>query len=458
MRRMLLAILPWVLCLTTLLAVGCPSSGERRSNDDDVTDDDDDDTETDDDDASDDDDSPPAPGVLLLSADLSDFGLLAAGDSASTDINFENVGGSSVVAQLTLSDISGAWQIPGSTVNVAPDTTESRALTFNAPDAAGIYTLSITAAHDGANPSPQEVVFSAESEGDGTGDDDDATSPPTFDCALAPMTAPSEAIIPGARGYHGLAFDDLGFIVGSDGSSLIKSDYAGSWSVFLPGTGAAQQMVYLPDGDLAYATGAGVMRATPAGGITTLASGLNLYGLAMGPDGLLWGAGNSGVYRIDQDTGASTFLFMLSGDTPHSLGFSPAGDTLYIGTIGSGTVYSVGINAGGNVVGSPSAFAIGVGGGWHDGVGVDACGYLYVPDYWDSKLFRINPTTGVSNVFMDWSPTFGAYGHGAVFGNGIGGWSEYNLYVPLPYNGNLVKEVVIGVPRKEWDGVVINAP
>ena len=446
-----------LLALVGLLASGCPRPSTDSTDDDDATGDDDDAT-GDDDDATGDDDDSMTPGVLIFTADLSDFGSLAGGASASTNMYFENAGGSSIVVQLTLSDLSGAWQTPGSTVNVGPFSTESRTLTFNAPNSADTYSLSINADHDGVNPSPQELLFSAVSEGDGSGDDDDSTSVPVYDCLQAPPVASGEAIIPGARGYHGLAFDDLGLVVGSDGSSLIRSDYSGSWSVFLPGAGPAQQMVYLPNGDLAYATSVGVVRATPAGGIWYIAPGIDLYGLAMGPNGLLWGAGNSGVYRINQDTEVSTWLFDLAVDEPHSLGFSPAGDTLYIGTVGSGTVYSVDIDLSGSVVGSPAAFASGVGGGWHDGVGVDACGYLYVPDYWDSRLFRINPTTGVSNIFMDWTSVPGGYGHGAVFGNGVGGWSEYNLYVPLPYSNNLVKEVVIGVPRKEWAGVVINAP
>jgi|GEM_PF-1066004 len=440
-----------LLALSALLASGC----QRPADDDDSNDDDD---SADDDDIGGDDDDSVSAGILIVTADLSDLGTLESGASATTSMYFENAGGSSLVVQLALSDLSGAWQIPGSTVNVAPFSTESRPLTFNAPASAGTYSLSVNAAHDGANPSPQELVFSAVSEGDGSGDDDDSTSVPVFDCLLAPPTAASETIIPGARGYHGLAFDDVGEVVGSDGSSLIKSDYSGSWSVFLPGTGPAQQMLYLPNGDLAYATFSGVMRATPAGGISVIGAGLNLYGLAMGPDGLLWGAGDAGVYRIDQDTGVSTYLFGTGSDSPHSLGFSPAGDTLYVGTVGSGTVYSASIDPSGNVVGAASAFATGVGGGWHDGVGVDACGYLYIPDYWDSRLFRVNPSTGLSTIFMDWTSVPGGYGHGAVFGNGIGGWSESNLYVPLPYNGNQVKEVIIGVPRKEWAGVVINAP
>ena len=295
----------------------------------------------------------------------------------------------------------------------------------------------------------------ATSDDDDSGDDDDSVA--IYDCLQAPTVSSGESIIPGARGYHGLDFDEFGDIVGSDGASLIKSTYSGGWSVFMPGTGSLEQIVYLPNGDLATASSFGVNRITPAGGTSVIVPALSLYGLIVGPDDKLWGAGYPGIFKIDQDTGAANFLFGLSSDQPHSLGFSPDGSTLYIGTIGSSTVYSVGIDANFNPIGTPAPFATNVGGGWHDAVAVDACGFLYVPDFWEDRLFRITPS-GTVSVFADWSSIAGGYGHGGVFGNGIGGWSDMDLYVPLPYNGNLVKEVEVGVPGPDWPGVVINAP
>ncbi|MCO4769404.1 MAG: hypothetical protein KDA24_05190, partial [Deltaproteobacteria bacterium] len=134
--------------------------------DDDATGDDDDAT-GDDDDATGDDDDSTAPGVLIFTADLSNLGNVSGGSSTSTNLYFENAGGMSIVVQLTLSDLSGAWQIPGSIVNVAPFSTESRALTFNAPVTPGTFSLTVNADHDGSNPSPQQLVFSAMSGGGG---------------------------------------------------------------------------------------------------------------------------------------------------------------------------------------------------------------------------------------------------------------------------------------------------
>ena len=39
------------------------------------------------------------------------------------------------------------------------------------------------------------------------------------------------------------------------------------------------------------------------------------------------------------------------------------------------------------------------------------------------------------------------YGHGTEWGNGVGGWREDAIYIPLPYNDAKVRELVIGVPE-----------
>ena len=39
-----------------------------------------------------------------------------------------------------------------------------------------------------------------------------------------------------------------------------------------------------------------------------------------------------------------------------------------------------------------------------------------------------------------------------------GGWNEMAIYLPLPYNGNQVSVIDIGVPHRTWTGTVINQP
>jgi hypothetical protein len=89
-------------------------------------------------------------------------------------------------------------------------------------------------------------------------------------------------------------------------------------------------------------------------------------------------------------------------------------------------------------------FATIAGGGWLDGLGVDACGNLFVPDYNTSSLYRISPEGLVSLYYYFGSV---AYGHGLAWGSGMGGWNAEALYLPQPYDENTVVEVVIGVPE-----------
>ena len=51
------------------------------------------------------------------------------------------------------------------------------------------------------------------------------------------------------------------------------------------------------------------------------------------------------------------------------------------------------------------------------------------------------------------------YGHGVVWGRGLGGWRPDAIYMPQPYNDAKVREVVIGVPDgatvRTWNGVAV---
>jgi hypothetical protein len=289
------------------------------------------------------------------------------------------------------------------------------------------------------------------------------TPTPAYDCAAIPPAPLSLRTLNGPRGYHGLAFDHAGMIVGSDGSSLIRSDYAGNWTVFVPNLGSAEQMDYLPNGDLALTVSwsGDLHRVTPAGGRSLIAANLGAYGVLVGPDGMIYAAGGTEVNRIDPATGVRTLLGEFGGDDEaHSLDFSPDHRRLYIGTNNwagiIGTLYVLHLDANLNPMGPPEVFAT-VGEGWHDGIAVDACGNLYVVDFWTFAMYRIDPNGAVS-LYHNWGPGGTDYGHATVFGNGIGGWRIDAIYAPMPYNDNLVQEIVIGAPSRHWLGQVINAP
>lgn len=266
-----------------------------------------------------------------------------------------------------------------------------------------------------------------------------------------PDTLPPETHIEGARAYKGLAFDADGLLVGSDNSSLIKSSYDGDWSVFLPGAGDIEQMTYLPDGDLVVTTSwsnGHMRRITPEGGVSVLAPGLSAYSVILGPDGMLYGAGWDGVYRVDPETGESDELLSTRGGGPsgRTLAFSADLTRLYMGTVDDrGRIFYFELGEDLEILSEPKLFVEGVGHGWHDGLGVDICGNLWAADYDSSKLFRISPD-GQIDVMADWSDNSNQFGHGLFWGSGVGGWRADALYMPVPEAGKKVKELVIGVP------------
>ena len=95
-------------------------------------------------------------------------------------------------------------------------------------------------------------------------------------------------------------------------------------------------------------------------------------------------------------------------------------------------------------------------GGWQDAIGVDACGNVWVPDYFTSALYRISPDGNYEHMVETrerW------YGHGIAWGSGIGGWRTDTIYMPQPYNENRVREVVVGVPDgrfvRTFNGVAV---
>jgi sugar lactone lactonase YvrE len=300
---------------------------------------------------------------------------------------------------------------------------------------------------------------------DGAPDCDD--SGPVFNCATVPDRPTSETWVSGARGFHGLAFDDAGFLIGSDNNALLRTDREGNSTVFVPGLGMLQQMTYLPDGDLIVSSGetGGLYRVTPEGGVETIAADLHAYSVLLGPDGRIYsgttvGPTNPGIARTNLETGeVEEFARLPEGVGARSLNFNRDFTALYVGIgggLGTGTIFRIELDEDLEPIADPEVFAQGVGQGWLDAIAVDACGRLYVPDSWTLGLYRVDPSGEVEH-YLDWAHSEGLYGHDAVFGSGIGGWLDDALYMPLPYQANKVKELVIGVPGRTYPGAVINA-
>ena len=281
-----------------------------------------------------------------------------------------------------------------------------------------------------------------------------SSSTEPFDCDSVPVVPVSVRELSAPRGYHDVAFDLDGNLIGSDNSTLFKASDDSSSSGWIPGLGMLQQFDWMPNGDLVVAkeSDGTLRRITPGGGQTTIATDVYAYGVVVGPDEQIYAANNTTLQRIDPNTGERQVLFDPAGwfGGVRVLNFSPDLTQLYMGTsFGNGDVYVVDLDANLDPTGSVRVLAGGVGqGNYHDSLAVDLCGYLYVADYDTRALYRVSPEGQVQDLLGHMG---NAYGHGAEWGRGIGPWRDDALYLPQPYDGNTVLEVVIGVPTgRSW--------
>jgi streptogramin lyase len=146
----------------------------------------------------------------------------------------------------------------------------------------------------------------------------------------------------------------------------------------------------------------------------------------------------------------------LPDGRPKVVAFDRAGTTAYVGTVGgTGVVYTLPLDAAGAPAGPPTPFAV-AGGGWHDAIGVDACGTVYVTDAVTTALYRLDPAGGVT-LALDLAVD--DHAHGLAWGSGVGGWRADALYLAQPYGGEHLAEVIVGVPAAGWrDGRYLVVP
>ena len=132
-----------------------------------------------------------------------------------------------------------------------------------------------------------------------------STDSDTWDCDALPAAPLFVEELSGPMGYHDVAFDDEGFIVGYDGWNLVKATPSSAAYVFVTGLSGVQGIDKLPGGDLVAATSSnGLVRIDPAGVVTTLAPSLTgLYGVTVGPDGMVYCGDNYNLYRVDPEDG-----------------------------------------------------------------------------------------------------------------------------------------------------------
>jgi len=201
-----------------------------------------------------------------------------------------------------------------------------------------------------------------------------------------------------------------------------------------------------------------LLRITPEGGQEEISSvEMGAYGVRIGPDGFVYVASSDGLLRIDPVTKKQQAVPSgIEFWQPRVMDYSPDKKKLYVGTLSNdengGTVYVFDLDEKGTPKGLPKVFATHVGDGYHDGLSVDACGNIFVADYYTTALYRITPAGEVS-LYQDWeiameNAVMGSYGHGLEWGSGIGGWDKNSIYLPQPYDDNTVVRVDVGVPAR----------
>ena len=302
-------------------------------------------------------------------------------------------------------------------------------------------------------------------EGGSSGEGGDGGGEPMVDCSKVPTKPLAVEELKGPRAYHDVAFDKAGNLIGNNNGDLLKTSLGGSPKVLLAGVGTVEGMDTLPNGDLLVVASSEVefttslLRITPEGGQEEIASfDSGAYGVRIGPDGSAYVAAGDALYRVDLATKKKNIVpTQLEFWAPRVMDYSPDKKKLYVGTLafeeGGGTVYVFDLDDKYLPVGSPKVFANDVGGGYHDGLSVDACGNVFVADFNETALYRITPD-GKASLYQDWKPAFveddstSDYGHGIEFGSGVGGWDKQSIFLPQPYDDNTVVRLDVGVPAR----------
>jgi len=289
---------------------------------------------------------------------------------------------------------------------------------------------------------------------DDTGDDDtgddDTGDDDSLDCENLPSGPVPFSVMYGPKATEDMAFDDQGNVIGADNGNLFQSTYNGSFQMYLPNAGGfIAGLRALPTGEIVYAdVSSGTMFRVDKSGVKhAVLSGLQYAnGLEVDLDGMVYAAEQDGgrVRRIDPWTGD----YDIVADNlmnPNGVSFSPDYRTLYIGSFGEGSILALEFDEHGNP-GELTPLVTNHGNGLLDGMGVDACGNVYVCEYIEATVWRISPDGQVVEPLIelgsetDWIPNM-------QWGSGYGGWAEDRLYV-LDISANKMYEAQVGVPSK----------
>jgi len=148
------------------------------------------------------------------------------------------------------------------------------------------------------------------------------------------------------------------------------------------------------------------------------------------------------VLRIHPYSGEYTVLTKQIAN-PNGIIFDPEFKYLYIGSFATGWIYKLAVSPSG-VPGKLVQWASPIGsGGLLDGIGVDACGNVYVCEYGNADIWRIPPSGSPAVKIVDASPDQ-TYLPNMQWGVGQG-WDPMSIYVPDGWKIGLWR-VELGVP------------
>jgi streptogramin lyase len=272
---------------------------------------------------------------------------------------------------------------------------------------------------------------------------------PIVDCANIPQGPFSYTVKLGQKAGEDMDFDDAGNVVGAESGNLFKSTFNGQSQIWVPGIGSTAGIRFTSEGILVYAdVGSNALfRIDPPATKAFVVGGL-AYPNGMDADdkGNMTVAEQSAsqVRRVNPLTG--DFQILAQGlNNPNGVSYSPDYKTIYVGSFGGGIIYRISLDAQDNPV-SQDILAQNFSGGAFDGMGVDACGNVYVCEYIAAKVWRIPPNGQNPHVIVDLSAETGWIPN-MQWGSGVGGWDPLVLYVRDISSGRMF-EVPVGVPSK----------
>jgi len=273
---------------------------------------------------------------------------------------------------------------------------------------------------------------------------------PPVDCSAIPAGPFVMTKLNGMVASEDIAFDRNGHAVGANDKAIFKNSYAGKPQVFVPDMKFRAGMRYLPNGHLIVCDNVKgqLVRVDENGVKYPLMTGLSYpNGITVDMKGWIYFSEHDAnvVWRVHPFTGDATVMTKQI-TSPNGLTFSPDYKTLYIdGFNGNPKIYAMSVSPDG--IPGKLVVLTELSTGWHDGMGVDACGNIYVADYNETRIYRISPDGKKKEMIIDGSSYPNAYLPNMDWGSGIGGWDPLALYIPDGWQKGIF-EVKIGVPAK----------